>query len=204
MPVCCPDGWTLIYAGSQFTIVAESTYAPTEGETLVLSRSLQNSRLFTLGCPELLVAADHKPLLGIFNDRDLDRIVNPRIHSFKESTISWRFSVTHCLGKWARGPDALSHYLCSFAAGLTIISEPKPETDSALSDQVLAANETSVILTFQELHAVTFDDVINAAHSDHQYQDLLKIVSEDFPTKHSLTEPTHLQEFWEVGDRLST
>jgi len=59
-------------------------------------------------------------------------------------------------------------------------------------------------IVFQELHAVTFDDVINAAHSDHQYQDLLKIVSEDFPTKHSLTEPTHLQEFWEVGDRLST
>ena len=64
--------------------------------------------------------------------------------------------------------------------------------DSALSDQVQAANETSVILAFQELHAVTFDDDMNAAHSDHQYQDLLKIVSEGFSAKRSLTEPTHL------------
>ena len=154
--------------------------------------SLHHSRLFTLGCPDLLVATDHKPLLGIFNDRDLDRITNPCIKSFKESTLPWRFSVTHCSGKWTRGLDALSLYPCSLAAGLTIISEPEPEMDSALSDQVQTANETSVILAFQELHAVTFDDDMNAAHSDHQYQDILKIVSEGFSAKRSLTEPTYL------------
>ena len=73
--------------------------------------------------------------------------------------------------------------------GCIIISEP--EMDSELSDQVQAANETSVILAFQA-NSLTIDDVINAAHSDHQYQDLLKIVSKDFPAKHSLTELTHL------------
>ena len=73
-PVCCESGWKLIYAGSRFTNQAESNYSPTEGEALAVAWSLEHSRLFTLGCPTLVVATDHKPLSGIFNDRALDKI----------------------------------------------------------------------------------------------------------------------------------
>ena len=67
-PICCKDGWKLIFAGSRFTKPAESRYSPTEGEALAVSWALHHSRMYTLGCDNLLVAVDHKPLLGIFND----------------------------------------------------------------------------------------------------------------------------------------
>ena len=75
-PVCCKDGWKLIFVGSRFTKPAESRYSPTEGEALALAWALSNSRIFTLGCKNLLVAVDHTPPLGIFNDRDLSSILN--------------------------------------------------------------------------------------------------------------------------------
>jgi len=78
------------------------------------------------------------------------------------------------------------------------------KSDLVLGTCLVCHNNFPVYTTFQELHALTFEDVINAAHSDHQYQDLLKIASEGFPAQRNLTEPTHLQEFWEVRDRLFT
>ena len=109
-PVCCPEGWKLVYAGSRFLTPTESRYSPTEGEALAVSWSLKHSRIFTLGCSNLLIAVDHKPLLGILNNRDIDTIANPRLQNLKESTLGWRFAITHCPGKWQRGPDALSRY----------------------------------------------------------------------------------------------
>ena len=117
-PVCCENGWKLIHAGSRFTNPAESNYAPTEGEALAVAWSLEHSRLFTLGFPNLVVATDHKPLLGILNDRALDRICNPRVQRLKEKTLPWRFSIIHCPGKWTKGPDALSRYPTTIATAL--------------------------------------------------------------------------------------
>ena len=109
VPTCCPDGWKLIYAGSRFTNPAESNYSPTEGgEALVVTWSLANSRMFTLGCPNLIISVDHQPLLGILNDRDLSSIKNPRLLSLKEDTFAWQFKITYNPGRWHRGPDAVS------------------------------------------------------------------------------------------------
>ena len=78
-PVCCPDGWRLVYAGSRFTESAETRYSPTEGEALAVTWALNHAKNFIHGCQNLIVVTDHKPLLGIFNDRDLSSIPNPRI-----------------------------------------------------------------------------------------------------------------------------
>ena len=75
--ICCADGWKLIYPGSRFTNQAEGNYSPTEGEALAVAWSLKHFRLLTLRCPNLLIATDHKPLLGIFNNSALDKITNP-------------------------------------------------------------------------------------------------------------------------------
>ena len=61
-PVCCKDGWK----------PAETRYSPTEGEALALAWSLDHFQMF--GCNNLLSAVDHKPLLGIFNNRNLGDI----------------------------------------------------------------------------------------------------------------------------------
>ena len=49
----------------------------------------------TLGCPRLYVATDHKPLLGIFNDRALDTIKNPRLVRLKHRWLWWRFNLIY-------------------------------------------------------------------------------------------------------------
>ena len=89
--LCCKEGWRLIFAGSRFTKPAESRYSPTEGEALAVAWGLQHSKMFTLGCKNLFVSVDHKPLLGILNDRDLGNIDNPRLQALKEHTLNGHF-----------------------------------------------------------------------------------------------------------------
>ena len=71
-------------AGGRFTLPAESRYSPTEGECLAVAVGLEQSKFYTLGCPRLYIATDHKPLVGILCDRALDTIGNPRIVSVSE------------------------------------------------------------------------------------------------------------------------
>ena len=76
-PFCCRDGWRITLVGSRFTHAAESRYAPIEGEALAVVDALDKARHFVLGCSDLIVAVDHKPLLKIFGDRCLEDIPNP-------------------------------------------------------------------------------------------------------------------------------
>ena len=84
-PFCCPDGWKVTLVGSRFTSAAESRYAPIEGEALAVVEALNKTRHFVLGCPNLIIAVDHKPLLKVFGDRDLDKIPNPRLRNFSHT-----------------------------------------------------------------------------------------------------------------------
>ena len=61
-PGCCQDGWRIVLAGSRFLSSAERNYAPVEGEALGVAWSLEQTRFFTMGCSDLLVVVDHKPL----------------------------------------------------------------------------------------------------------------------------------------------
>ena len=107
-PYCGPGHWKLIFAGSRFTKDAESRYAPVEGEALALVYGLQQCRMFVLGCPDLLVAVDHKPLVKLFSDQSLENFKNPRLLSLKEKTLMYRFTIKHVAGKAHVGPDAAS------------------------------------------------------------------------------------------------
>ena len=51
--------------------------------------------LFILGCNNLVIAVDHKPLLKIFGDRSLDQISNPRLRNLKEKTLRYHFRMVH-------------------------------------------------------------------------------------------------------------
>ena len=67
-PGCCNNGWQITLAGSRFLKPAESRYSPVEGEALAVAWSLEQTRYFTLGCKELTVMTDHKPLLCLFKN----------------------------------------------------------------------------------------------------------------------------------------
>ena len=95
-------------AGGRFTKPAESRYSPVEGELLAVADALYKSRHFVLGCDKLVVAVDHKPLLGLLNDKSLADIENPRLLMLKEKTLWFNFEVIWVPGSKNGGPDYMS------------------------------------------------------------------------------------------------
>ena len=59
-----------------------------------------------MGCSNLVVATDHKPLVKIFGDRTLDEIANPRLFRIKQRTLRWYFTVVHVPGNINQAADA--------------------------------------------------------------------------------------------------
>ncbi|CAG2237418.1 unnamed protein product [Mytilus edulis] len=131
-PTCCNDGWKLCLVGSRFTHPAESRYAPIEGEALAVVYALHQTRYYVLGCKDLLVATDHKPLLQILNDRSLTDIDNRRLLNLKEKTLGYRFTILHVPGRKNLGPDAASRYPVGPPDRLNLPGEA-PELDSLVN-----------------------------------------------------------------------
>ena len=105
---CCKTGWITVYCGSKFNTPAESRYPPIEGEGFAAVFALEKCSPFILGHPNLLLAMDHKPLIKIFGDANLESITNPRLFSFKQKTLRFRFTPVHVPGKRHVVPDAFS------------------------------------------------------------------------------------------------
>ena len=49
-------------AGRRKVRQAERNYSPTEGESLACMEGLRDTKYYTLGCKDLYIATDHKPL----------------------------------------------------------------------------------------------------------------------------------------------
>ena len=63
-----------------------------------------------MGCNDLIVATDHKPLVKIFGDRTLDEINNTRLFRLKQRTLPWNFSTIYLPGSSNLAADAASRY----------------------------------------------------------------------------------------------
>ena len=107
-PFCCCTGWRITLVGSCFTHAAESCYAPVEGEALVVADALDKTRFFSLGCNDLIITVDHKPLLKILGDRSLEDIPNARLPNLKERTLRHIFRMIHIPGVRHKAADAVS------------------------------------------------------------------------------------------------
>ncbi|MEW8208358.1 MAG: RNase H-like domain-containing protein, partial [Candidatus Thiodiazotropha taylori] len=109
-PFCFHDGWKIALVGSRFTHAAESRYAPIEGDALAVADALDKCRYFVLGCQDLIIAVDHKPLLKLFSDRSLEDIPNSRLRNLKEKTLRYRFRMVHIPGVRNRATDCISRH----------------------------------------------------------------------------------------------
>ena len=76
--------------------------------TFLMSALHKTTRYYTQGCDRLLIGTDHKPLLGVLNDRSMDSLDNPRLIRLKEKTLGSRFKIIHIPGRKLCGPDSLS------------------------------------------------------------------------------------------------
>ena len=71
-----------------------------EGEALAVAWCLRKARLFLLGCPNLTLVTDHKPLVKLFGqNKELKDILNPRLLALKEKTLLYNFKVKYLPGK---------------------------------------------------------------------------------------------------------
>ena len=68
-----------------------------------------------MGCDDLVVIVDHKPLVKLFGDRRLDEIDNPRLFRMKQRTLRWRFDIEYQRGDSNPFADAMSRHPNSFA-----------------------------------------------------------------------------------------
>ena len=79
-----------------------------KGEMLGVVEGLNKAKHFVPRCEKLIVAVDHKPLLGLLNDKSLADIDNPRLIMLKEKTLWYNFQVVWVPGRTNSGPDFMS------------------------------------------------------------------------------------------------
>ena len=189
IPGCCDEGWRITLAGSRDLKPAETRYAPVEGESLAIFWSLDQTKYFTLGCKNLIVATDHKPLSKLYGDRNLDEIHNLRLFHFKEKSLPWRFVVVHRPGKENFTADALSRYPSNDATPVTELMETEMAMIGAIKDD------------FKKIKAVTWERIKSEMQKDENMKMLLNVVTEGFPNRKEEM-PSGLVEYWKYRDTI--
>ena len=209
---CCMTGWKITLVGSRFTHAAESRYAPIEGEALAVADALDKARHFVLGCSNLIIAVDHKPLLKIFGDRSIDQISNTRLRNIKEKTLRYRFRMVHVPGVRNKTPDALSRYPTGTTtpdkmllpddnhANISHQGQHSPSIPSNLlagisaddggheAEQMEECIQEALAQALMSAQPLTWEQVQAATAMDDDMLTLLECIEDGFPEqRHSLT-----------------
>ena len=214
-PRCCLTGWKLVLAGGRFTTPSESRYSSVEGEMLAVVDSLHKARHFVLGCRDLVVAVDHKPLLGLLDNRSLEEVENPRLLLLKTKTLWYSFKMVHVPGKKNCGPDYMSRrennsdmdsldtkdirIACILAmAGGNSDNSDKIELSNQI-EEVLVGSVSSRLHNTDGLSAVTFERVKAAVTND---ETLLALREAILNTNSAMRFPPGLDVFNKYRDSL--
>ena len=164
-----------------------------------MAYALHQTRYYVLGCADLIVATDHKPLLQILNDRSLTEITNRRLLNLKEKTLAYRFTLVHVPGKKNLGPDATSRHPSGRADRLHLPCEPDEanlasdasrndilagltqyEVDSDIADDIATLAAATAALDAART-VVTWDMVREATTSDNTFVSLVQHLEVGFP-----------------------
>ena len=206
-PGCCTDGWKVTLAGSRFNKPPETRYAPVEGEALAIAWALDQTKFFTLGCDQLVVVTDHKPLVKIFGDTTLDNIDNSRLFSLKQHTLPWKFTVEYKPGKDNAFADAASRFpadgddyeLASVGISDALAVLMTEEEDGETSD---IFNHVASLLG-SDIRALTWDMVKLETEKDLDMVDLQRLISTSFPDKKQ-DMPSNIVQYWPLRHNLTT
>lgn len=209
IPDCCDQGWRITLAGSRFLRSSEQRYAPIEGEALAIAWALEDTKFFTLGCDELVITTDHKPLVKIFGDRSLDEISNTRIFRLKQRTLAWRFDIVHVPGKSIPASDATSRnpamstskidggewLLESHQERLSVIHS---NVEEHMEEEIIAAISSSL----NKIKAVTWHRVKEASNTDQHIRILKDFIQNGFPESYDHL-PMQLRPYWQHRGSMS-
>ena len=200
-PFCCPTGWHVTLFCSRYLTEAESRYAPVEGESLAVAFGLEKCKHFVLGCTDLIIAVDHKPLLGLFTHRSLEDIPNARLQNLKEKTLPYRFQMVHVAGVKNKVADCLSRNPSDPAEHMDLID------DAQTVGMVTQAEgqKISIISTSEAtpMTAITLDRVANYTTADPSLRILINIIEEGFPNNPTGM-PEEIRSYHQFRNHLST
>ena len=214
---CCRDGWKITLVGSRFTHSAESRYAPIEGEALAVADALDRARYFVLGCTDLTIAVDHKPLLGILGQRPLDDISNPRLRNLKEKTLRYKFELVHIPGVKNKASDCMSrtpsgsttpekYHLEDDNGAITQLDDSDPLT--IIRSQAPVCNvmdselELAASASLEDLQSITWDRVQVATSSDKNLTQLVNMLEQGALPASFEDWPPNLREYHHFRDHL--
>ena len=208
-PDCCPSGWKITLAGSRFLKDAEQRYAPVEGEALAIAWALLDTKYFTLGCDDLVITSDHRPLTKVFGDKALDEFTSERLFNLRRRTSKWRYKVVHVPGKTIPAADAASRYPSSEEDPSLPDFESDPDLDFLAALRIECEDEDlehSIIASarsnLNDIQAVTWDRVKQETRSDTHLTQLMQYIVQGFPT--NCTDlPLPLQPYWCHRNKLS-
>ena len=181
-------------AGSRFLTKSESNFAPIEGEALAVAWSLEQTKFFTMGCQDLTVIVDHKPLVKIFSTRTLDEITNPRLFRLKRRTLMWKFDIEYRPGKSNSFSDAVSRKPNSYA-------ELASSNLMGLEDKLEDSFVTSIADDVDRFFVVTWERVKEETLVDPEMKALQYFIKEGFPALRKDV-PSAIVKFWDVRDYL--
>ena len=190
-PNCGPGHWKLVRAGSRFTTKEEQNLlSPTEGECLAAIHGLQACRMFTLGCPNLTLAVDHRPLINILNDRSLSSIDNPRLLKLKEKSLRFKFNVMYVRGasEAIRVADALSRH----------------PTEQPTGDDTMGFEPATAAFAASQadgVEAITWNKVVESAATDEECATLAQTIINGFPNDKSQL-PEAIHPYWGMRNEL--
>lgn len=208
-PLCCKTGWKVALVGSRFTSSAESRYAPIEGEALAVVDALQKARHFILGCSDLIVAVDHKPLLKVFGDRSLENIKNPRLFNLKEKTLQYRFRMTHVPGVRHAAADAVSRNPTSKSEELHLPYDVAAIASTHYISALRNYKTDNAEMCHQScqpvnvIETVTWDDVRVATSSHPLMSVLTQLIDDGMTNKRESLHPD-LRPYHQYKEHLST
>ena len=195
-PFCCKGGWRLALCGSRHLTKAEQGYAPVEGEALAVTWCLYKARLFLLGCPNLVLVTDHRPLVGLLSGKAPTDISNPRLFRLKERTLPYQFTIRYLPGKRNCAADFLSRYPA-------MKTQPDVADEDLDSDLVVAmATATVAALDLGDRITLDEDTVLQASQDDPTYQLLVARVLDGGWHPQRSQEVACLRPFYGVRERL--
>ena len=170
-----------------------------EGEATAIDRGLEDTKYYTMGCKQLYVATDHKPLVSVLGDQSLADVQNPRLARIKEKTLWWNFTIIHTPGKLQLAADALSRrkgatiYKVSVHENANedneVVEDMKIRFEPLVSTLASSSQERSgemmaavnYIMHNDEISVVTWDKLKLAAEEDSAMVKLMEVVMRGFP-----------------------
>ena len=159
---------------------------------MAVADSLERTRYFVLGCPNLIVAVDHKPLIKVLADRSLDDVPNNRLRRIKEQTLRYKFNIIYVPGAKNHAADAMSRHPTS--------SPPQIPDDISSLEQTLTASATT---SLNNLQSVTWDNVREATTSDEETSLFRDTIETGIPNNRD-DMPSTIRHYHQHRDQLYT